>query len=393
MACPVSAPGPASPEIHGGNLEAAARRLGCRPDQLLDASASLVPFAPPWRLRRALGRALAPAALRPYPDRGYAGLRAAIASLHGLDPAWVLPGNGAAELFTWAARDAAAVGVSLLPAPGFADYRRALACWGGQARSLALPLEWQGAGPLPWPWGHGAAPEAAAGRAAVADQHDSTALWITNPHNPTGQLWSRASLEPLLARHRLVICDEAFLPLVPGGEAQSLLPLVAGHPNLVVIRSLTKLFAIAGLRLGYAVAAPERLARWSGWRDPWPVNGLAAAAGEALLADRRGYARWCARVQGWAEREGAWLSAGIGALEGLVPLPSSANFLLVRGERQGRPLALEPLRLALERQHRILLRDCRSFEGLDASWVRIGLQDRRGNRRLLRGLSREWRPG
>ncbi len=388
MACPVSASGPASPEIHGGNLEAAARRLGCRPDQLLDASASLVPFAPPWRLRRALDRALAPAALRPYPDRGYVGLRSAIAALHGLDPAWVLPGNGAAELFTWAARDAAAVGVSLLPAPGFADYRRALACWGGQVRSLDLPLEWQGAGPLRWPW-DGEAPGLAPGAAESRSTKTSTALWITNPHNPTGQLWSRASLEPLLARHALVICDEAFLPLVPGGEAQSLLPLLERHPNLVVIRSLTKLFAIAGLRLGYALAAPERLARWSRWRDPWPVNSLAAAAGEALLADRRGYARWCGRVQGWVAREGTWLAERIGGLEGLVPLPSAANFLLVRGERQGRPVALEPLRLALESQHRILLRDCRSFEGLDASWLRIGLQDRRGNRRLLRALSRE----
>jgi histidinol-phosphate/aromatic aminotransferase/cobyric acid decarboxylase-like protein len=75
-----------------------------------------------------------------------------------------------------------------------------------------------------------------------------------------------------------------------------------------------------------------------------------------------------------------------------APLPSSANYLLVRGEGQGRPLSLEPLRLALESRHRILLRDCRSFEGLDASWLRIGLQDRRGNGRILRALTREWRP-
>ena len=118
-------------------------------------------------------------------------------------------------------------------------------------------------------------------------------LWITNPQNPTGQLWSRQSLEPLLDQHPLVIVDEAFLPLVPGGERQSLVPLLAAHPNLVVIRSLTKLFAIAGLRLGYALGQPQRLARWSGWRDPWPVNALAAAAGEALLTDRSAYGRWC----------------------------------------------------------------------------------------------------
>ena len=65
----------------------------------------------------------------------------------------------------------------------------------------------------------------------------------------------------MLQRYRLVICDEAFLSLVPDGEQQSLIPLVSEHPNLVVIRSLTKLYGIAGLRLGYAVAQPERLQR------------------------------------------------------------------------------------------------------------------------------------
>ncbi len=130
---------------HGGNLVASARRLGCRPEQLLDASASLVPFGPPapvrLLLRQALGaRAGRPSPLRDYPDRSYQRLREAIAAAHGLDPAAVLPGNGAAELFTWAARDAAATGTSWLPTPGFADYPRALACWGGSWQSLPLPL-------------------------------------------------------------------------------------------------------------------------------------------------------------------------------------------------------------------------------------------------------------
>jgi histidinol-phosphate/aromatic aminotransferase/cobyric acid decarboxylase-like protein len=115
------------------------------------------------------------------------------------------------------------------------------------------------------------------------------------------------------------------------------------------------------------------------------VNGLAAAVGEALLADGPGLERWTRRVQTWVWQEGTRLAAGLAAIPGLVPLPSAANYLLVRGEWQGLPVSLEPQRLALERQHRILLRDCRSFEGLGESWLRIGLQDRRGNRRILRG--------
>ncbi len=365
---------PEPPDPHGGNLQAAARRLGCRPDQLLDASASLVPFGPPPRLRRRLIRALG-SDLRDYPDRGYTALCEAIAAWHGLDPTRVLPGNGAAELFTWAARDGAACGLNLLPAPGFADYRRALGCWGGAWRSLPLPLDWSGAGPGAWPLAEAA--EAAGSGPAV--------LWLTNPHNPTGQLWSRRSLEPLLERFALVIVDEAFLPLVPGGEEQSLVPLLAAHPQLVVIRSLTKLFSIAGLRLGYALGDPGRLARWAAWRDPWPVNGLAAAAGQFLLADQAGLRRWQGRVQRWVAGEGSWLAARLAAVPGLEPLPSAANYLLVRS----RPPApsLQPLRLALERRHRILVRDCRSFEGLGEHWLRIAVQDRAGNRRLLAALA------
>jgi histidinol-phosphate/aromatic aminotransferase/cobyric acid decarboxylase-like protein len=354
---------------HGGNRLAVARRLGCRPEQLLEASASLVPFGPPASVRTSLRRALAGAAIRDYPDRDHQALRQAIAERHGLEAAMVLPGNGAAELFTWAGRDAAQAGVSLLPVPGFADYQRALACWQGAWRPLALPLRWSG--PFPQPF---AAPTEAA-----------AVLWITNPHNPTGQLWSRESLVPLLERFALVIVDEAFLPLVPGGEAQSLLPWVGRCPGLVVIRSLTKLAAIPGLRLGYALADPERLARWAAWRDPWPVNGLAAAAGVALMADRA----WDQRVQGWLAREGPWLAGELAQLPGLVPMASAANFLLVRGERAGQPCSLNGLRLALEQRHRILVRDCRSFTGLGESWLRLAVLDRRGNRHLLGALAQE----
>ena len=341
---------------HGGNRQAVADVLGCRPSQLLDASASLAPWTP--RCPR-----LAEASLRDYPDRDQASLRQAIAAIHGLSPDWVLPGNGAAELFTWAARDAAAAGASGLLAPGFADYRRALQCWDASWLETPLALSWEHAGPLHHP------------------RLEGSVAWICNPHNPTGQLWSRASLEAMLDRHALVICDEAFLPLVPEAEQQSMIALVAQHPNLVVIRSLTKLFGVAGLRVGYAIAQPDRLKRWSSWRDPWPVNGLAAALTEHWLGRPGRYRRWCSRVQHWTATQGAWMQRELARVPGITPMPSAANFLLISGCH-----SLVPLREALELNHRILLRDCRSFAGLGETWLRIGLQSARNNRRIVRAL-------
>ena len=361
-------------ERHGGNREAWALELGCRPEQLLDASASLVPFGPPRWLQRALRRQLATHALSAYPDRRYSRLRQAIAAWHGLDPDQVMPGNGAAELFTWAARDAASCGSSLVPQPGFADYGRALATW--QASVHTPPLVWQPGSSAAQPF------------LCPAISPSAQVLWITNPHNPTAQLWSRASLEPLLARFALVIADEAFLPLVPGGEAESLIPLLAQHPNLVVIRSLTKLLAVAGLRLGYALAAPERLAAWGQWRDPWPVNGLAAAAGSLWFEQPQRAHAWQQRVHRWVASEGAWLQEQLSGIDGLSPVPSAANYLLLRGERDGRSLSLQPLLHQLAAQEQILLRDCRSFAGLGESWLRIAYQDRRGNRRIVGAMRR-----
>ena len=355
---------------HGGNRHERAAALGCHPSDLLDLSASLVPFGPPSWLPSALNRVVTED-LSGYPDRSYRALRSEIAVHHQMDPAWVMPGNGAAELFTWIARQSSHLQNVLLQ-PGFADYSRALACWNAAVTPWRLKLDWSAAFPQdfscagnqPLPFGPG------------------FALWITNPHNPTGQLWSQESLKKLLPHYGLVIVDEAFLPLLPGGEAQSVIPLLPEHPNLVVVRSLTKMFSVAGLRLGYALAHPGLIEGCQRWRDPWPVNAMAAAVAGPLLADLR----WQQRVQRWVQDEGCWLARELGQLQGIHAMPSAANYLLIRGEHE-----LESLRQRLEQRHLILLRTATSFEGLDQHWLRVGLSDRRGHRRLLAALRKEFR--
>jgi len=104
-----------------------------------------------------------------------------------------------------------------------------------------------------------------------------------------------------------------------------------------------------------------------------------------VMADQQGFERWQQRVQHWVHHEGAWLQHQMGQLPGLHPRPSSANYLLVEGQA-----SLLVLREQVA-QRGVLLRDCRSFEGLGERWLRIGLQDRRGNRRILQALRRALR--
>ena len=158
-------------------------------------------------------------------------------------------------------------------------------------------------------------------------------IWITNPHNPSGQLWSRESLEPLLTKYKLVVCDEAFLPLVPNGEAESLIPVIKKNRNLIVLRSLTKLFAIAGLRLGYAISTAKRLQDWQTWRDPWPLNGLASEAGSMIMSDHLNLIKWTTKVHQWLLCENPWLHSQLNSLSGIQSHPSSTNFQLIEGNK------------------------------------------------------------
>ena len=134
------------------------------------------------------------------------------------------------------------------------------------------------------------------------------------------------------------------------------------------------------MRVGYAVAQPDRLKRWKAWRDlacEWNRCG----ADGTLAWDPGRYDRWCRRVQLWTASQGAWMQRELERVPGITPMPSAANFLLISGRR-----SLVPLREALEQDHRILLRDCRSFTGLGERWLRIGLQSPRDNRRIVRAL-------
>jgi len=200
---------------------------------------------------------------------------------------------------------------------------------------------------------------------------------LNNPHNPTGKLFSVEEILPYLEQFALVVVDEAFMDFLPPDEEQSLIPVIQEYPNLVVLRSLTKFYSLPGLRLGYAIAHPDRLSKWQLWRDPWPVNTLAAAAAIAALDDKE----FQSATWEWLPPARNQLFQGLAKLPGLQPKESAANFLLVESQQ-----SVSQLQEQLLKKYQIYIRDCLSFKELGDRYFRVAVRSKSDNQRLLTAL-------
>ena len=350
--------------VHGGNLAWAAALAGCPPSFILDFSASINPLGPPPSALAAIQANLT--ALAAYPDPDYFLLRSALSQAHQLSPEWILPGNGSAELLTWAGWDLSDLEATWLITPAFGDYWRALRAF--QTNVIECPLSDFGF----WILDFGL---------VIGNVKSSipscSGLLLNNPHNPTGKLFSRETILPYLEQFALVVVDEAFMDFLLPDEEQSLIPWVAEFPNLVILRSLTKFYSLPGLRLGYAIAHPDRLRRWQQRRDPWPVNTLAAAAGVAVLQDTD----FQQQTWNWLAPARKQLFEGLAQLPGLQPLPGAANFLLVESKQPS-----SQVQEKLLKHSKILIRDCLSFPELGDRYFRVAVRSFADNERLLSGL-------
>jgi L-threonine-O-3-phosphate decarboxylase len=364
---------------HGGNLAWAAALAGCSPSLILDFSASINPLGPPNSAITAIELALKD--LSAYPDPHYDKLRVSLSQLHPtLTPDWILPGNGSAELLTWAARELSELKETCLLTPAFSDYQRALKAFGAKVSEYSLTNG-----------GFSIAQRQSDSEDAVAQMRNwrlpfqnlnskiqyRSGLLLNNPHNPSGQLFDREAILPLMSQFALVVVDEAFMDFLSPNQHQSLISVVQDYPNLVILRSLTKFYSLPGLRLGYCVSHPDRLRRWQQWRDPWPVNALAAAAAISVVQDTE----FQQQTWEWLPKARSQLFEGLALLPGLQPYPSAANFLLVQSEQPSSQVQVK----LLERS-RILIRDCLSFPELGDRFFRVAVRTDADNQRLLDAL-------
>ena len=345
---------------HGGNLVWAAKIAGCPTSSIIDFSASINPLGIPQTVQKAIAKDIP--RLTAYPNPDYSELRYCLAKECNVDAEYILPGNGSAELLTWAARDLARQRETLLITPAFGDYRRALKAFDVEMNTVT--------GKLPFADLDSLIPSQVAA---------NSGLLLNNPHNPTGKLWQKAEIVPYLCKFAMVIIDEAFMDFLLPHQQQSLIDLVLDFPNLVILRSLTKFYSIPGLRIGYAVTHPQRIERWQQYRDPWSVNSLAATAAITAIKDRKfQQATW-----DWLAPAKEELLQGFSEIPGFKPLPSAVNFLLVKSK-----MSVTLLQEKLLQQHKILIRDCLSFPQLGDRYFRVAVRTSQENQLLLQAIKR-----
>ncbi len=343
-----------APVTHGALDFAELERVGLNPDDVLDFSVNSNPFGPSPLVRAAIAKI----PLDRYPDRECLALRHALAYKLGVSTEQIVVGNGTAELIWLAAFAFLKAGEDvLILGPTFGEYERSVRLMS------ANPVKWNALPMTGFTFD-------VAEITRMLDNADFRATFLCNPNNPTGQILPPETILSWANAHprTLFIVDEAYLSFVPG--QRSVAPTLL--PNLLVLRSMTKDYALAGLRLGYALGDERLIQALAAVRPAWNVNGLAQAAGLAALTDENYYQTTLAQL---CEEKG-FLQNGLIAL-GFPPVPSQTHFFLLPAQNAAR------FRHDLLPRG-ILVRDCTSF-GLP-EFIRISTRTRKQNQRLLNYL-------
>jgi len=344
---------------HGGNIYRASEETGISIHRIMDFSASINPLGVPESVVQAIRESIQ--YLPHYPEPFTEQLTMQLGRHLDLDPQTVLCGNGSTELIYLVTRALAPRNV-LIPAPTFSEYERACMIVRGTscvrfalARENNFDLD----------------PEEFIAAMAGCDM-----AFLCNPNNPTGRLLKRdAVLAIAEAAERMscyLVVDEAFIDFAP---EYSVAHDVAHYSHLIVLRSLTKFYALSGLRIGYGVFSQDVADLMRDHKEPWTVNSLAQKAGSVALNDQAYQKKTIAAI-----KEGKqFLEKGFTTL-GVEYVPSAVNYYLLRlSNAQG---AIDSLR-----KKGILIRACSNFPGLDGSDVRVAVRSLEENAALLKELA------
>ncbi|PLS15015.1 threonine-phosphate decarboxylase [Bacillus sp. M6-12] len=346
---------------HGSNPHYLYKSLGLEmPENYTDFSANINPLGPPPAMQEEWKHSFR--YIQDYPDPQASVLTKKIAAMEGVPEKSVLLGNGGAEIISLVARWLAGKRVMIIH-PAFSEYETACLANGCEITRHVLQ---EGVWELDFPPLDGI-----------------NAVFLCTPNNPTGTEYSRQAVLHLLQeckeRGVFVIIDEAFYDFLE--EAATYAAHLHHYPHLIILRSLTKMYSIPGLRLGYLLAAPEIAGRIAAYRPHWSVNALALMAGEICINAEEHVKRTRELIKAERLKLKDYYDSS-----GFIMSKSSVNFYLLKDSNDTDASGL--LRFLLE--NGIVPRHTLNFPGLTGRWLRFAVKTARDNCSLMEVLQR-WR--
>jgi threonine-phosphate decarboxylase len=346
--------------LHGGNIFAASEKSGIPPGKIMDFSASINPLGMPKTAGEAIRKQVS--LLPHYPEPYARSLAILIARHYRVSEKSVICGNGSTELIYLIPRALKPKRV-LVTSPTFSEYEKACRNSDEKIRTVDYRLRREDSFDID--------PDS-----FIRSMRGCDMAFLCNPNNPTGRLVRKrdvlAIADAAMKQKCHLIVDEAFIDFCP---RESVIKAVSRNPYLIVLRSMTKFYALAGLRLGFGVFPPGVAEVMNKLKEPWTVNSLAWAAGKAVLRDSAYQAASIENIR----KEKELLEKGLAKL-GIAYVPSDANYYLLLMNNAGSVVN------SLAKKG-ILVRDCSNFHGLDRTFIRIAVRTRRENRRLMKELS------
>ncbi|MBI5787610.1 MAG: threonine-phosphate decarboxylase [Candidatus Schekmanbacteria bacterium] len=353
------------PDLHGGNRRRIMEEYHLT--QLIDFSVNLNPLGPPPQLIEAVCSNIN--LIEEYPPEKPCRLEEMLAAGCGLFPENILVGNGSTEII-YLIPHLSGSGCGVVVTPAFSEYERA--CIAARRAVIFWPMEIDNGFACDWK--------------GLFKEHGKKmgCLFIANPGNPAGNLLPKDQLLYLLEQAQeydfLLVLDEAFLEFVEDSRALTLISQVRGNPHLLVLRSITKFYAIPGLRLGYVAGNSQIIQSLKKLQPPWSVNYLSQTAGEAILT-LDDYEESTRKLVS-AQRE--LIYRALSQHPWFAPYPSAANYHMVKITKSG--LTADKLQMDLIRRG-FLIRNCTNFRGLTDQHFRLAVRTPYENQALLAVLN------
>ena len=357
--------------VHGGNVHKASRLLHTSLDQILDFSANINPLGMSAKGMDAMNEAFQH--VIHYPDPDMTDLFAITSELWDMPKECIAFGNGAAELIYSICR-LPEIEAVYVPAPGFSEYSHG-------AHSCGLPvIEYE----LQFDADSFCFSYPLTTILHDLNQSKHHLVFIGNPNNPCGTLWkheSRELFEVCKKNCHYLVFDESFVDFL--GDDYSMRNYVKEYDNVIVVHSLTKFYAVPGLRIGAMMANPMIIQFIKDHIPAWSVNHIAQIYSEAALQD----VDYVKRTRKALSEEKEWLYNELTKIEPLRCIEPSVNYILCHLHGQ---YSLEDMIQNLYHQS-ILLRDCSQYTGLGHNWFRVAVKTREQNQQLIQALQAYFR--